>query len=353
MPILKPEKRGDSWRVRVYVGDKKYRSVTAATKAEAIQKAEKLQAQILSEKENPKPDNPCAELTVAEAMERYVEAKKAVLSPSTYREYARIPRIYLKDLADVKLKNLTQENVQIAISIEAAAHSAKTVRNIHALLAAALKMFQPNFVLNTQLPQRKKHEIEIPEESDVLALLSTVVGTPIDAPVHLGALCGMRMSEILGLKWSKVNFESKTIHICMAKVTGANNEAILKLPKTAAGDRTIKMLPAVEAALLRAYHPDAEYVTDLTSAAIYGQYRRTLDKLLDRQFSFHALRHYCASVMILLGIPVKYIADYLGHETEDMVNRIYGHIMYDKKDELFSRLEDYYAKRVAQKLPEK
>lgn len=353
MPILKPEKRGDSWRVRVYIGDKKYRSVTATTKAEAIQKAEKLQAEILSEKENPKPDNQYAELTVAEAMERYVEAKKAVLSPSTYVGYIRVTRNYLKELANVKLKDLTQEKVQVAIGVEAAAHSAKTVRNIHALLSATLRMFQPNLVLSTQLPQRKKNEIEIPEESDVLALLSAVVGTPIDAPVHLGALCGMRMSEILGLKWSKVDFEAKTIHICAAKVTGVGNDAILKLPKTAAGDRTIKMLPAVEAALLRAYRPDAEYVTEFTSMAISSRYRRLLDKLLGRQFSFHALRHYCASVMILLGIPVKYIADYLGHETEDMVNRIYGHIMQDKKDELFSRLEDYYAERVAQKLPKK
>lgn len=46
--------------------------------------------------------------------------------------------------------------------------------------------------------------------------------------------------------------------------------------------------------------------------------------------------------MILLNIPVKYIADYLGHETEDMVNRVYGHIMRDKKDEIFARLEEYY-----------
>ena len=46
--------------------------------------------------------------------------------------------------------------------------------------------------------------------------------------------------------------------------------------------------------------------------------------------------------MIMLGIPVKYIADYLGHETEDMVNRVYGHIMADKKDEMFDRLASYY-----------
>ena len=46
--------------------------------------------------------------------------------------------------------------------------------------------------------------------------------------------------------------------------------------------------------------------------------------------------------MIMLGIPVKYIADMLGHETEDMVNRVYGHIMQDKKDMVSERLNLYY-----------
>ena len=88
MSMLKPEKRGNSWRIKVYAGNKKYRSVTGATKAEAIQKAERLQAELLNEK--PTPDDPYAGMTVSEAMERYVEAKKNTLSPSSYREFTRI-----------------------------------------------------------------------------------------------------------------------------------------------------------------------------------------------------------------------------------------------------------------------
>ena len=154
------------------------------------------------------------------------------------------------------------------------------------------------------------------------------------------------MSEILGLRWSEIDFGKKEIRIKAAKVKGEDGELVLKGTKTIAGERTIKMLPAVEASLRRASRPGAEFVTDLTAAAIKGQYLRKTEKVCKQKFSFHALRHYCASVMIMLGIPVKYIADYLGHETEDMVNRVYGHIMADKKDELFARLEDYYNARL-------
>lgn len=352
MSMLKPEKRGDSWRVKVYVGDKKYRSVTGTTKAEVIQKAERLQAEILEEQnKKPTPEDPYAEMTVGEAMERYVEAKRETLSPSSYREFTRIRTHNLMSLHDVRLADLTQEQVQLAISAESADHSPKTVRCMHGLLSASLKMFRPDFKLHTKLPQMKKNEIVIPEESDVVALLAAVRGTDIDAAVHLGALCGMRMSEILGLRWSKVDFGAKTIHICAAKVRGIYNQPTMKLPKTRSGDRTIKMLPAVEAALRRAYQPGAEFVTMMSERLVRKHYQQALETCCGKHYTFHALRHYATSVMISLNIPIKYIADYLGHGTEDMVNRVYGHIMRDKKDEIFSGLEEYYESKLPKSCP--
>lgn len=344
MSMLKPEKRGNSWRIKVYVGNKKYRSVTGATRAEAIQKAEKLQSELLAEREKPKSDNPYDDLTVAEAMERYVEAKKNALSPKTYREYTQTRKNSLKSLHGIKIGDLTQEQVQIAIGEAAVDHEPKTVRNMHGLLSSALKMFRPDFTLHTKLPQKKKPDIVIPTESDVVALLAEVRGTDIDAPVHLAALCGMRMSEILGLRWEKIDFAKKTICVCAAKVRDIDNNIVLKGTKSTAGERTIKMLPAVEAALRRAHEvmPGSEFVTDLKSNNIYDRYQKALKAVCGKHYTFHELRHYAASVMIMLGIPVKYIADYLGHETEDMVNRVYGHIMADKKDEMFDRLASYY-----------
>lgn len=343
MPILKPEKRGDSWRVRVYIGDKRYKSVTAPTKAEAIAKAEELQMSLRADETS---DDPYGEMTVAEAMERYVESKRGVLSPSTLRNYVRMTGAVFESLRDVKLRDLTHEQIQIAVGIESANHAPKTVRNMHGLLSSALKMFRPEFVLHTKLPQRKKPDIIIPTEQDVITLLKAVENTDIDAPVHLAALCGLRLSEICGLRWKEVNFKNKTIHICAARVRG-KNDFVLKGTKSVAGERTLKMLPAVERSLRRAFQPDSEFVTQLTPYQVYNHYQTVLAECCpDKHYTFHELRHYCASVMIMLNIPVKYIADYLGHETEDMVNRVYGHIMADKKDELFTRLEVYYESKL-------
>lgn len=327
-----------SWRARVLIGENKYKTFSGKDKKDVQLRA----AQFEAERKMDKPDDPYAGMTVGEAMERYVEAKKNTLSPSSYREFTRIRTHNLIPLHGVRLADLTQEQVQLAISAESADHSPKTVRCMHGLLSSTLKMFRPDMTLHTKLPQTQKSEIVIPEEVDVMSLLATVRGSDIDAAVHLGALCGMRMSEILGLRWSKVDFDAKTIHICAAKIRGMYNKATMKPPKTRAGDRTIRMLPAVEAALRRAYQPEAEFVTTLSERTVRKHYQQALETCCGKHYTFHALRHYATSVMILLNIPVKYIADYLGHETEDMVNRVYGHIMRDKKDEIFARLEEYY-----------
>lgn len=328
-----------SWRARVLIGENKYKTFSGKDKKDVQLRA----AQFEAERKMDKPDDPYAGMTVGEAMRRYSEAKKNTLSPKTYDEYIKLCKNSLETLQPLLVSELTQEQVQIAIGLESVDHKPKTVRNIHGLLSSSLKMFRPEMVLRTKLPQREKPDTIIPTEADVLALLREVKNTDIDAPVHLAALGGMRLSEILGLRWRDVDFDKRVLHIRTAKITRADRSVCLKSTKTTDSTRTLKMLPAVCASLRRAYCPDAEFVTNLKAHNIYGRYCKALAAACPgKHYTLHELRHYCASVMIMLGIPTKYISDYLGHETEDMVNRVYGHIMQDKKDEMFDRLEEYY-----------
>lgn len=330
-----------SYRARVHLGGGKYKSITGKDKKDVQLRAAQLEAEI--ESQSGTDDNPYINTTVAEAMEKYVEAKKNVLSPKTYREYTQTRKNSLKMLHNIPLYELTQEQIQQAVNIASADHAPKTVRNMYGLLSSTLKMFRPNFSLNTTLPQRKKPDIVIPTEEDIVKLFAYTKGTDIEIPVLLAAVCGMRMSEIIGLRWSAVDLEKQIIKVEAAKVRDINNNLVMKGTKSVAGQRSIKLLPAVTAALEKQYNADKEFVTDLSSNNIYDRYQKALAVCCPgKHYTFHELRHYAASVMIMLGIPVKYIADYLGHETEDMVNRVYGHIMMDKKDEMYSRLDGYY-----------
>jgi integrase len=76
---------------------------------------------------------------------------------------------------------------------------------------------------------------------------------------------------------------------------------------------------------------------------ITDNFRNLRKRLGIRQMRFYDLRHYLVSVMLSLNIPKKYIADYVGHEDEAMIDRVYGHIMARRKTSVEDMMYDYFS----------
>ena len=199
-----------NYRVQLFIGKENgkrlYKSFTADTAKEAKYMALEYE---LSSKDKSKPLN----LTIGEAMDKYINAKSNVLSPSTVGEYKRSRNRDYTNITNTKLCDLKQEYIQIEMNEIAADHSPKTVRNIHGFLSTVLKLYHPHFILNTTLPQKNNTEILIPSEEEVCRILEDVKGTIMEAPMYLAACCGLRRSEICGLKWDCINLNKRTIKI--------------------------------------------------------------------------------------------------------------------------------------------
>lgn len=327
-----------NWRVNLFIskenGKRQYKSFTAETAKEAEYMA--LEYSLLK-KEQSKPDN----MTVGEAMDKYIEAKSNVLSPTTIKEYKRMRKNDFDKMINARLIDVTQEKIQIQINELSATHSPKYVRNSHCFLSAVLKMYHPFFKLNTTLPKKIKPNISIPAESEVAEILNYAKGTVMEAPLYLAACCGLRRSEIVGLKWDCVNLKTNTIRIIRAKVRAEENKIVEKSTKSSAGIRTVRIYPFV-AEILKSTKRNGEYVTSLSGDAIYNRFNDILIKLEIKHYRFHDLRHYTVSVMLSLNIPKKYIAEHMGHETETMIDNVYGHIMSEKKNKVEDQLEEYF-----------
>lgn len=284
-------------------------------------------------------------LTVGEAIDQYIDMKSSVLSPSTIRSYKAVRRSSLQSIMGVKVSDLTREQVQRAVNVDAVHLSPKSVRNAHGLLTATLTVYRPDFSLFTTLPQKKKAEIQVPTEEEVNILVEASKGTPMELPIILAACCGLRRSEIAALTWKCVDFEKKTLTVKGAVVRNDKNEFVKKGTKTAAGTRTIRLFPFVLDALTRAKgkaHANDPCI-NLTPSQISDTFRTITTKAEVRPMRFHDLRHYTVSVMLSLNIPKNYIADYVGHETENMIDRVYGHIMASRKTTVEDQLQDYFS----------
>lgn len=330
-----------NWNVRALEytdknGKKVFKSFTAPTKKEA----EYLAADYYANKRSNGRAN--TNITLREAFRRYID--NAVLSPSTLRQYNQIARLRLQSVMDTNIGNLTNEDLQIALNADIINLQPKTARNISGLLSAVLKEYRPDFQLHLKLPQRVKTQIFIPSEEQVKQLLKAAENTDMEIPLLLASCLGLRMSEVLGLKWSNVNFKSNKITIRSAIVTGEENKAYEKVPKTYAGYRTISA-PSNLMEVLKKSKGEAsedEHIVNLDFRQINYRFKKMLTTLQIPLFRFHDLRHYHASVLLAMGVPNKYAQERLGHATDNMLKTVYQHTMQNKRQELDNKLDDYF-----------
>ena len=345
--------KSGNWRIQIQIDGHRY-SCTGDTKKEAQDKAKQIFAGVEMEKRLP--------MTVGRAMDKYIEEKAGVLSPSTIRGYKAIRRNYFQDIMDTNISDLTQGDIQLAVSNEAVkGKSPKTIRNAHGLLNAVLEEFRPNFVTHTHLPEKQKTEMRIFTEEEMRKVWNAAKGSKYELPILLASWMGLRMSEIRGLKFKDVeSFETiytcahagketdvhekySRLHVHTAVVRDSEGNHVEKGPKTASGDRWIK-LPKV---ILKLIHirlcefPDdmdnetiyESYICPWADITIYKNFKNICKKAGVEPCRFHDLRHFAASEAHALGVPNKYSMKRMGHKTENMLQNVYQHTMRDKEDE--------------------
>ena len=316
-------------------GKRHYKSITAPSKKEV----KLLVAEFQSKKGESHAES---NMTVREALKHYIAVKSNVLSPSTVKGYDVILRNRVPDIMDIPISKLTLSDIQSAINKEAENHKPKTVSNTNACIEAAIKLSVPGFNYSVTLPQKEKNEIEIPTEEEVRKLFEAAKGKRIETALYLAAVCGMRRSEIAALKWENVDLKKGAIDIIAAEVIDIDNKKVRKAPKKTSSYRRIKIFkPALDH--LKSLPQTSEKVTKYISPSdITEEFSKLETQANIPHYRFHDLRHYAASVMLMLNIPQKYVSSFLGHSSERMVENVYGHIMRDKKDTFMDNVNTYF-----------
>lgn len=309
-----------NWRVNLFIGTvngkRKYKSFTAKTKKEAEFQA----AQYNLKRDENTPEN----ITLHNAIEFYIESKRNILSPSTVRGYYTVLKNYCQNLMYKRVSEITRFDLQVSINDMAAKYSPKSCRNAHGLISAVMKMYRPDFILTTTLPRKRKREIYVPDNDEIEYIYRLAVGTTNEIPIFLAAECGLRASEIGALTVDNVS--PGYISIKQALVIGDDNLEHLKDPKSESGFRKVPISKDVYDYLI-ANAAENGRICNKKTALICNSFTKFRDRnSLDKNLTFHSLRHHYASKCILLGIPQKYIAELMGHSSTEMIEKVYQHI---------------------------
>lgn len=311
-----------NWRVNLFVGrdesgKRKYKSFTASNKKTAEYMAAEYAAMHKGKSE-------IENITVGEAIDRYIDSKSNVLSPATVRGYRRYRKNYLQDIINVRLPALTNEIIQKEINREAKLHSAKTVKNMYGLFSAAMGAYNENLALRITLPQKTKSEINVPSDDSIKELLKCIKGSELEKAVLLSAFGSMRRSEIAPLTSDDIC--GNIIEVNKAMVYNDKNEWVLKSPKTFSSYRKIEYPEFV----IRLFDGIEGRLINMNPNQITGAFSCALKKHNLPHIRFHDLRHYQASILHALGVPDIYIMERGGWKSRYTLDKVYKHVMDDK-----------------------
>lgn len=97
--------------------------------------------------------------------------------------------------------------------------SPTTITHIHRCISKALNDAARKGIITVNVASlaRKPHSVKFKSqylnERQVNELLKSTKDTPIEVPVTICAVFGLRRGEVLGLKWKSVDMENRTITI--------------------------------------------------------------------------------------------------------------------------------------------
>ena len=297
-------------------------------------------------------------------VERWLPIRKNQLKKSTFSGYrGSIRNHVVPRIGSIQLQKLTSEDLDRfyadlldngRLNGGGGPLSSKTVRSIHAMLHKALAdacrkgTLQRN-VADLADPPRVRvgrgRGMKVWNAEQVRQFLTEIDHHRLAPAYYVSANTGMRRGEVLGLRWSDVDFDAARLSVHEA-VLNVEYEVGIDSVKSDAGRRTID-LDSRTVAVLRSWRKTqreerlalglrvAEHDHVFAKAdgrALHPDYfsqvfERHVEKSELPRIRLHDLRHTHATILLKAGVPVKVVSERLGHSSPAFTMSVYQHVL--------------------------
>jgi len=293
-------------------------------------------------------------MTLAVYLQHWLaESAKPTIRESTYVSYRTIVRKHLvPQLGRVQLAKLTPQMVEQFLNNRIGTGlSPRRVQYFHAVLRRALNRAMKAGYLGRNVatlvdPPRVPHkEIEPFTPSQIRVLLEAIKGNRLEALYSVALAVGLRQGEALGLRWGDVDFQAGLIHARyeLQRIEGKFQLVELKSRRS---HRTLAV-PSYIAEKLREHgarqreehlllgpewHDNDLVFTSQTGLPLDGKnVTRAFQRLLRRaglpKRRFYDLRHSCATLLLVQGVPARVVMEILGHSQIGLTMNTYTHVV--------------------------
>jgi integrase len=282
----------------------------------------------------------------------------------TLRRYEQLMRIHVVPiLGHVPLAKLAPEQLQRLYALKLETLGDTTVHHIHAVIHRALEhALRANLVARNvadlvDAPAVKTREMVTLSEDELQRFVEAVAGDRLEALYVTAVTTGMRLSELLGLRWRDVDLTKREIHL---RYTLERYHRVISFaePKTKGSRRTVNLVRHA-AELLRRHriaqvqermaagpewtHRDLVFTNEVGQPVADQTFRRTFHRFLKVAgcpiIRIHDGRHTAASILLGRGVHAKIVSEMLGHSRISTTMDLYSHVTPTMQREATAEME--------------
>ena len=305
---------------------------------------------------------PPADIPVYDYLVSYLKRVEPELQKNTIVSYRSMTngkiRRYFQRRPQLTVGNLKPQDIQdFYQSLFADGVVANTVIHYHALLRRAFQQafkeerIDANPFDRVGRPKKNKFHGENYTQEELLTLLHLARGDVIYPAILLAGAMGLRRSEALGVRWSRIDWEKRTVlldtKIVEYRENGKKKVEPVEEMKNKSSRRTLPLPdPVVEMLQVQKEHREvyrkmfqgsynAQYLDYvcvnqlgelLRPSYVTDHFRELLEKYGLRHIRFHDLRHTFASLLIIQDVPLINVSNFLGHSDLSTTANIYAHL---------------------------
>ena len=306
--------------------------------------------------------NRIADMRVEDYLIEWLEGYKGSVSKSTYDSYEMYIKVHIVPFfkpMKLKVREITGDEInEYYAHLRGKGLKGTTCQRHHALLHIAFKsamkrrIIPSNPVDQADRPKAQQFIGNFYNADEIKALLDCTKDDPLHIVIIIAAYYGLRRSEVIGLKWSAIDFAGKTVSVKHKVLQDGSKLTGYDVMKTKSSYRTMPLIPIVEQALLAEKEKQAEmkrvfgysynhdydeYIcVDAVGELIKPNYVTDHFKVVLKQnglrkIRFHDLRHSCASLLLANGVQMKLIQEWLGHSDISTTSNVYSHVDSESK----------------------
>ena len=269
------------------------------------------------------------------------------VKPTTRRVYEQMIRVHLHPyFGDSDMRDIEVEMVECYRARMLKTHSAKTVNNQLSLLSTIFKKAiqwgycEQNPVQGTMV-KVPENEMMFWESYEIETFLREVKKRYPDwsAFFTTALFTGMRLGELIALRWRDISFDRAQIVI-----SRSHSHGVLTSTKSGKG-RALPLHPRLMEALKEHRHLKGELVfcnekgDYLTRDIVKGPFGRCIQSAHLPRIRIHDMRHSFASQAVIKGIPLPQVQQWLGHADIRTTMR-YSHLAPAMGHDWMKRLGD-------------